>query len=183
MFDRERFIEDCRKARAEDDSHKAVQEVVARAVREPSAVIAGLGEPGEAGFKTLYRGEDLTILNFVWAPLMMLMPHNHNAWAVIGIYTGREDNIFWRRRDGVIEAAGAKSICAGDATPLGRDIIHSVINPIERATGAIQVYGGDFFAPGRSQWDPESLTESPFDIERARRTFKEANDRFAARGD
>ena len=32
------------------------------------------------------------------------MPHNHQMWAVIGIYigiyTGREDNIFWRRVPG-----------------------------------------------------------------------------------
>jgi len=27
---------------------------------------------------------------------MTIMPHNHRMWAVIGIYTGREDNIFWR---------------------------------------------------------------------------------------
>ena len=31
---------------------------------------------------------------------------------VIGIYTGREDNIFWRRsEEGRIEAAGAKALC------------------------------------------------------------------------
>ena len=43
--------------------------------------------------------------------------HNHNMWAVIGIYTGREDNIFWRKlKDGKhIEAAGAKSLMAGTA--------------------------------------------------------------------
>jgi predicted metal-dependent enzyme (double-stranded beta helix superfamily) len=28
---------------------------------------------------------------------MSVMPHNHEMWAVIGIYTGREDNILWRR--------------------------------------------------------------------------------------
>ena len=39
-------------------------------------------------------------------------------------------------------------------------------------------HGGDFFAPGRSEWDPETLEEWPFDIERARRTFKNANARF-----
>jgi predicted metal-dependent enzyme (double-stranded beta helix superfamily) len=32
--------------------------------------------------------------NVVWAPKMTIMPHNHCMWAVIGVYTGREDNIF-----------------------------------------------------------------------------------------
>ncbi len=180
MFEIERFIEDCKGAIAEDGSHKAVREVVARAVSEPGAVLRAVGEPSEAGFQTLHRTEDLTILNFAWSPLMTLMPHNHNMWAVIGIYTGREDNIFWRRRDGVIEAAGAKALSTGDAAPLGRDVIHSVTNPIEKLTGAIHVYGGDFFAPGRSEWDAETLEERPFDVKRVLRLFEEANARFAS---
>ena len=45
MFVLERFIEDCVRARAEDDSHKAVREVVAKAVSDPSSVAAALGEP------------------------------------------------------------------------------------------------------------------------------------------
>jgi predicted metal-dependent enzyme (double-stranded beta helix superfamily) len=64
---------------------------------------------------------------------MMVMPHNHRMWAVIGIYTGREDNVFWRRLKGApnkIEAVGAKALCEMDAEPLGTDIIHSVISPI-----------------------------------------------------
>ena len=99
-------------------------------------------------------------------------------WAVIGIYTGREDNIFWRRQpDGSnrIEAAGAKSLGVGDAEPLGRNIIHSVTNPIPRLTGAIHVYGGDFFGVERSEWDPETLAEGRFDAERLAQRFEAAN--------
>ena len=40
-----------------------------------------------------------------------------------------------------------------DAEPLGSDIIHSVINPIDKLTGAIHIYGGDFFAAERSEWE------------------------------
>ena len=178
MFDIERFVADCREARAGDDSHCAVRDVVTRAVSAPSDVIAALGEPKAAGFVPLYHGPELTILNFAWAPLMTLMPHNHNMWAVIGIYSGREDNIFWRRTETSIEAAGAKNLGAGDAAALGRQVIHSVTNPIPRMTAALHVYGGDFFAPGRSEWCPETLTEAPFDVEKARRTFAEANARF-----
>jgi predicted metal-dependent enzyme (double-stranded beta helix superfamily) len=111
---------------------------------------------------------------------MTLMPHNHNMWALIGIYSGREDNLFWRRRGPVVEAVGAKAIGTGDVAAFGRDVIHSVTNPIEKMTCALHVYGGDFFAPGRSEWDPETLTERPFDVERARRLFAAANARFAA---
>ncbi len=184
MFDLERFIEDCRAAVAGDPSHKAAREVVARAVAEPGAVLVGLGEPKRAEVQKLYNADDLTILNVVWAPRMTIMPHNHEMWAVIGVYTGREDNIFWRRlKDadgGKIEAAGAQALSEKDAAPLGPDIIHSVTNPIPRLTGAIHVYGGDFFAKERSEWDPESLLENPYDVEKNLRLFEEANQLYAA---
>jgi predicted metal-dependent enzyme (double-stranded beta helix superfamily) len=178
MFDLDQFVADCRSALAADKSHKLVREVVAQAVSDPAAVLKGLGDPTRGVLKALYRSEDLTILNIVWAPYMTLMPHNHNMWGVIGIYTGREDNIFWRRvpgQNGRLEAAGAKALGQGDAEPLGRDIIHSVTNPIPRLTAAIHVYGGDFFAAERSEWDPETLDEQRWDPERAVRRFDEAN--------
>jgi predicted metal-dependent enzyme (double-stranded beta helix superfamily) len=182
MFDLEQFIADCRAAVREDEGQRAVREVVARAVADPAAVIACLGEPQRAMVDGLYRADDLTILNIAWGPYMTIMPHNHRMWAVIGMYTGREDNIFWRRlEDGDggtrIEAAGAKSLGARDAAPLGRDIIHSVTNPIPRLTGAIHVYGGDFFAMARSEWDPETLAERRYDAEKAMRLFAESNAR------
>jgi predicted metal-dependent enzyme (double-stranded beta helix superfamily) len=178
-FDLDQFIADCRAALAADRSHKLVREVVARAVSEPATIIRRLGEPKRGALETLYRSADLTILNLVWAPNMTLIPHNHQMWAVIGIYTGREDNIFWRRTPGSargkVEAAGAKALSERDAEPLGHNVIHSVTNPIPRFTAAIHVYGGDFFSAERSEWDPETLTEQRWDPERTIRRFEEAN--------
>ena len=178
-FDTDRFIADCKAARAEDPSHKAIREVLARVVSEPARVLDALGSPRNAGIYTLYRSEVLTILNVIWGPGMTLMPHNHEMWAVIGIYSGREDNIFWRRikgdARGSIEAAGARALGERDVEPLGRDIIHSVTNPIARYTGALHVYGGDFFGVSRSEWDPESLREKPYDVEKLRRIFEASN--------
>ncbi len=180
MFDLDRFIADCRAAAAEEPTHKAAREVVARAVTDPAAVVKELGEPRMAGVDLLYRGDDLTVLNVIWAPLMTILPHDHRTWAVIGVYGGAEDNVYWRRLDdGRIEAAGARSLRVGHAEPLGRDIIHSVTNPITRLTGAIHVYRGDFMAIERSEWDPETLTERPYDKDRNYRAFaEEAKARF-----
>ena len=183
MFEVERFVTDCRAAFAQDATHKAVREVLARAVSDPGAVLKGLGEPKRAEVQKLLHSDSLTILNVVWAPMMTVMPHNHRMWALIGIYTGREDNIFWRRVRGTpkkIEAVGAKALCETDAEPLDTDIIHSVLNPIHQLTGAIHIYGGDFFGAERSEWDSLTLDEHPFDGEQVRRTFEEANARYEA---
>ena len=67
-----------------------------------------------------------------------------------------------------------------DAEPLGTDIIHSVINPINKLTGAIHIYGGDFFAAERSEWDSMTLLEHQSDGERVKRVFEEANARYEA---
>jgi predicted metal-dependent enzyme (double-stranded beta helix superfamily) len=141
-------------------------------------VLKTVGEPNRAAIQPLYRSNDLTILNVIWPASFTLIPHNHQMWAVIGVYTGREDNIFWRRLpdgSGKVEAAGARALCVGDAEPLGHNIIHSVTNPIPRLTGAIHVYGGDFFAAERSEWDPESLEEGRYDVAKNMKLFEDAN--------
>jgi predicted metal-dependent enzyme (double-stranded beta helix superfamily) len=182
MFDLDQFVFDCRAALGQDESQSSVREVVARAVSDPATIVKTLGEPQLAAMQTLYRADDLTILNVIWAPWMTLLPHNHRMWAVIGIYTGREDNIFWRRVQYTqctkVEAAGARALTVKDAVPLGHDIIHSVTNPIPRLTGAIHVYGGDFFGVGRSEWDAETLLEQPCEGAKMARRFEEANALF-----
>ena len=188
MFQKDRFVEDCKLAVGEGP--KAVRELVLEAVADPSGIVSELGEPTKAGVYPLYHADDLTVINFVWAPYMTLLPHNHNMFAVIGIYSGREDNIFWRRIDdgagngtgSGIEAAGADSMGPGQVATLGRDIIHSVANPITKLTSAIHVYGGDFFNPlePRSQWDHETLVEQPWDMDHVRAVFRRAEVRYNA---
>lgn len=180
MFSKEVFIADCRAA--VPAGQEALREIVAEAVSRKAGLMAELGEPVHAGINTLYRADDLTILQFTWAPYMTLMPHDHQMFAVIGIYSGREDNIFWRRTQRTIAAASARSLGAGEVVVLGRDTIHSVLNPIGKMTSAIHVYGGDFFAPAqpRSEWEHETLAERPWNMERVKLLFAEAEQRFNA---
>jgi predicted metal-dependent enzyme (double-stranded beta helix superfamily) len=178
MFDPQRFIAECEGA-ASDGGQRAIRELMQRTVSEPGSITAALGEPKRAGIEVLHRSSSVTILNLVWGPHMTVMPHNHHMWAVIGIYGGREDNIFWRLlpddADRPIEAAGAASLFPGDASPLGRDIIHSVTNPLGKLTGALHVYGGDFLKQDREEWHEETLRQSPYDAAKARRLFEESN--------
>src|SRR5215813_7292397 len=133
-FKLDEFLAACRSARATPDAERAIRELVAEAVADPLHVASTLGEPKHAGLETLYRGPDLTVINFTWAPWMCFKPHNHNLWSVVGIFSGREDNLFWRRTEHAIEAAGARSLGVGEVVTLGRDVIHSVTNPIGKMT-------------------------------------------------
>ena len=156
----------------------AVQEVLARAVRDPDAMLRAVGAPIRAGLQVFHRSPTLTVFAATWTPQMNLMPHNHRMWALIGIYTGREDNILWRPTSGRPQAFGAQCLFAGDVATLPADVIHSVTNPLERFTGGIHIYGGDFFATRRSQWNPETLAEEPSDGDVIRALFERANARM-----
>lgn len=181
MFDVDRFVEDCYGALNEAQPDRAARELVAAAVSDPQALMHALGEPERAGVFTLHRSERLTVLKLIWGPGMDLMPHDHRMWAAIGIYTGLEDNTFWRRGSEGLERLGTKSMEARDATWLADSAIHSVRNPLDRLTGALHVYGGDFFGTPRSEWDPETLEEGPYDVEKNVRLFEESNRRLQSR--
>jgi predicted metal-dependent enzyme (double-stranded beta helix superfamily) len=178
-FDLDQLVSDCRKAVGENAPQAPISEILARSLSDRASLVSTLGEPKRAEMQKLYQGSDLTILNVIWAPWMTLLPHNHKMWAVIVIYTGREDNIFWRRLPADssrrLEAAGAKALCEKDTVELGEDIIHSVTNPIGRLTGAIHIYGGDFFGVQRSEWDAETFLERACDGDRMARRFEQAN--------
>jgi len=162
-MDIDRFVSDCIVANEETDAQIAVNEVLARAVSTPDTVLAALGEPERAGLNVLLRSPKLTIFAAVWTPQMNLMPHDHLMWANIGIYTGREDNIFWKRTPDGIRAFGADALFVRDTAMLPEDALHSVTNPLQRFAGGIHIYGGDFFDTKRSMWNPETLEEEPSD--------------------
>jgi predicted metal-dependent enzyme (double-stranded beta helix superfamily) len=179
MFEIERFCADCRQAMKETDQERAVREVVNQAVADPAALMRDIGEPERAGVFTLHRSDDLTVLNLIWGPEMTLLPHDHRMWAVIGIYTGREENTFYRRseEDGLTKL-GLKIMDAKDCSYLGETAIHKVYNPLTKLTGGLHVYGGDFFGTPRSEWDPESYEEMPYDVDKNVGLFELSNKRM-----
>jgi predicted metal-dependent enzyme (double-stranded beta helix superfamily) len=180
MFDREQFVEECRAALAESDAQGAINAIVKKAVSAPGEILSALGEPQLAGADTIYKSPDLTILNIMWGPQMDIHPHNHEMWAVIGIYSGREDNKFFRRSEDGLTQHGVKELHVKDTVSLGETIIHAVSNPLDKITSAIHVYGGNFFETPRSEWDTKTLEEHPYDVEHTMRLFEESNARMRA---
>lgn len=179
MFDVDEFVSDCVGAIREAAPVVAVRELLTRALERQSDVAAALSR-NVAGLDLLYRSADLTIVNVVWGPRMSIYPHDHRMWAIIGIYGGAEDNTMYRRSTAGLVESGGKALRERDIFPIGRDAIHSVTNPSSRYTGAIHIYGGDFVNQQRSQWDPETLREEPYDSARVTRLFADANAAAAA---
>jgi hypothetical protein len=177
-FNLDNFVVDCMLANQGPDAQVAVLEVLQKAVKDHKRVLSSFEPLQRAGITPIHRSENLTIFSAVWTPQMNLMPHNHLMWANIGIYSGREDNIFWERSDQGISANRAEALFEGDAAPLPTDAIHSVTNPLLRFTGGIHIYGGDFFNTTRTQWNPETLDQEPSDGDAIRGMFERENVRL-----
>ncbi|HEX9682030.1 MAG TPA: hypothetical protein VGA13_03025 [Acidimicrobiales bacterium] len=182
MFDPETFVEECRRALAEDAQQLAVREVVERAVSDPTAVEKAMGSADGWRIDVLYNDDDLTIMHFVWPPSVDLFPHEHKMWSTIGIYGGIEDNTYYRRAGDAIEVTGHRRGEVGDVLLLGADGVHAVQNPTSQWTAALHVYGSDFFSHPRLQWDPQTGEAKPFDVQNARDVLASADAQARADG-
>jgi predicted metal-dependent enzyme (double-stranded beta helix superfamily) len=180
MFDVDTLIADCVACLSDPEPRRAIRETVTQAIHEPN--IASTMAPSQAGITLLHRSDVLTVSQVVWAPHMRVFPHDHRMWACIGVYTGAEDNEFFRRASGDrgsgLESLRGRRIDEGEALLLGDDTIHAVTNAVGRLTAALHVYGGDFVAQPRSQWCEPDLIEEPYDTARVAKLFADANAAF-----
>lgn len=72
--------------------------------------------------------------------------------------------------------ASWQALFQGDVAVLPSDVIHSVTNPLDRFTGGLHIYGGDFFCTDRQQWNPEMLAEEPSDGATIKAIFDRENE-------
>ena len=178
VFSIDEFVDECLDAvrREGVSGAPAVREILQRTVSKPASVVDAIGEPEAAPvFSTWLTSDELTVLHVVWPPTVDLMPHDHMMWASIGLYGGREDNRFFRALpDGRLENRGGTTLLGGDTVLLGPDTIHAVANPSRVWTGAIHVYGGNYFRPGRRLWLDEDGEPIEFDAARVMAVLDEA---------
>ncbi len=176
-FNKDEFVTECLAAvRSGGRANAAVKEIVDRTVSNPSAIEAEVDDRTVSPMMTIWhRSDELTALHIVWPPGVDLFAHDHNMWAVIGIYGGREDNQFYRRLDdGRIEPHTAKTLTQRDVVMLGSDVVHSVANPTREWTAALHVYGGEFFTTPRTMWSKETYEPMPLDVDFVGQTLEAA---------
>ena len=176
-FDKDEFIAECLTAvRNEQGGRLAVKEIVERAVSQPTAIERVVRDRTESPMMTVWHSsKELTAFHVVWPPGVDLFAHDHNMWAVIGIYGGREDNSFYRRLDdGRIEPNTGKTLLSKEVIALGPEVVHSVANPTREWTAALHVYGGEYFTTPRTMWNKETLEPVPLDVDLLAQTIEAA---------
>lgn len=159
MYDFDRFIHDLREGVKAAD-FAAVQESVRRALHEKPYA------PDPARMRVLHDEPGLMVLHTAVGAGFASPPHDHRTWAVIGVYSGQEDNTFYRLAGNsrAIEQTGGRSLRDREVMMLQSDAIHKIANPRKETMLALHVYGLNILNIERSAWDPITGVERPFDI-------------------
>ena len=119
-------------------------------------------------------GHTLAVMAVSWLPDRGAPPHDHGTWAVIAGVDGPEKNEFFERADdrsrpghAKLRKLGEKVCGAGDVVAMPRGMIHGVWNETDAVTISLHIYGKHVNYTGRSQFDLEKQTETPFIVKMA----------------
>jgi predicted metal-dependent enzyme (double-stranded beta helix superfamily) len=127
----------------------------------------------EQGFGVYLLHEEhdhtLAVLAVSWLPDRGTPPHDHGTWALVAGVDGPEKNEFFERVDdrsrpgyAELKKIGEKVFGVGEVAAMPAGTIHSVWNETDRVTVSLHIYGKHINFTGRSQFDPDRRTETPF---------------------
>ena len=169
MFDLQKFLDACRGSLNDPDPAKTVKKLVSEAISDPTAVQNAFAQAHEAErqgpITFASRHSTLSVADVTTPPGLRSPAHNHNMWAVIGVYEGQEHNRFYSFDGGTLRQNGECLLEEGDVIVLGREAIHAIANPLQSSSSAIHVYGGDLVERGgRSMWNPHTSEREDYEI-------------------
>ncbi len=177
MFNLNTFVAECQAALETPNPSAVVEALVREAVTDPDGLKAAFAATANAkslSARALVRSETLTVLDVTNGVGLITPAHDHQMWAVIGVYDGEEQNVFYRADGNELEQIGERLLRTGDVTVLDEHTIHAISNPLQRKSYAIHVYGGDIVnRAGRSIWNPHTLEREPYDVDRLSAYVKE----------
>jgi predicted metal-dependent enzyme (double-stranded beta helix superfamily) len=165
-FDGSEFAQACVTMLGEPDPLGAISELVARAISDPSALAAAFPvpvDPDDDG--VLYQSSDLLVVSALFPAGFTTGIHDHTVEAVIGVWSGHEDNHLYRRTEAGLEEVDGRRVETGEVLVLDRSAIHDVHSPPARWTAALHVYLGDLNGVSRHSWPVTTADPVPFDSE------------------
>jgi len=123
------------------------------------------------GVRVLHEESDHTLAVFVvsWLPGRGTPAHDHGTWAVVAGVVGAERNEFFERTDdrsrpghAILRKTGDKTFGPGDVLAMRTGQIHAVWNRTDATSVSLHIYGKNIQHTGRSQFDVEKQTETPY---------------------
>jgi predicted metal-dependent enzyme (double-stranded beta helix superfamily) len=163
-FSIEGFVQSIRLAANSDEPETAVRDVLLEAVKKPDAIFAATSD--EDGDETMYFEDDsVSIWRCRFQPKIMLPPHEHLLKVLIGVYSGGEKSILYKRTEDGLKEAGSVTVHAGEVITLGKAAIHAVTTKDDKPSDAIHVYLGPLMQLERDLFEWESGKAVAFTLE------------------
>ena len=113
----------------------------------------------------------LAVFSSAYAAGRGFPPHDHGTWAIVAGVEGTEVDTAWRRIDdgtragyAKLEKGGETLVEAGSAVAMVSGEIHSVENRTDRTSVSLHVYGSHVGLIDRSQFDPATHRQQPFQV-------------------
>jgi len=177
-YDLTQYVEDLRKiCREENDNKKIIQRVgplAQKLAATPGFIKDEYYECDEEqgfAFHLLHEEEDHSNAVFViaWLPDRGTPAHNHKTWGVVVGVEGEERETWWQRIDdgstpgyAELKRQTEKAMGPGQVSCVLPEDIHTVWNETDKVSLSLHTYGQHINFTGRSEFDPESKTETQY---------------------
>jgi len=158
----EQLLTDARAAAAGADPVASLKAILEQFLVHAADIEAALPAtlPDEA---LLHASAELTAFHIRLPAGIQYPPHAHGMVALLGLYRGRETNLFYRRAGKALIAAGEVEYRAPTVVALPADVIHAVCNRGTTPSAAIHLYLGNLPQKERSMWHPDLSGERSYD--------------------
>ena len=163
-FSVEGLVQSIRLAANKDDPETAIRDVLLETVKKPDEIFAATSHENED--EILYFEDDsVSIWRCRFQPKIMMPPHEHLLKVLIGVYSGGEKSILYKRTEDGLKEAGSVTAHAGEVITLGKAAIHAVTTGDDKPSDAIHVYLGPLMQLERDLFEWESGKAVAFTVE------------------
>lgn len=175
-FTIEGFAKECKAVMAKSDDRRAAAEAFLQKTLDENdlqQIVNTLEDaiPADAnvGEMIVHSSPELTMM-YVRVPARFQSGiHDHTVFACIGQLYGSEKNVIYDRTvdNKGLTVANTRTVNVGEVISLPEDAIHHIENPNISTSGALHIYGGDFYAvmDERSLWDYDDYSAKSFNFE------------------
>lgn len=163
-FSYESFVEDVRAAARSEHATKAVRAVLADVLADQDLLKSGLPAQDEDEIH-LFEDDTVSIWSCRFDPAFLMPPHEHKMDVHIGVVSGAEKNIMFRRTGERLEHVKTVAVEAGNVLSIGADGLHAVSAEGHAPSHALHVYLGPLTQIKRDLFDWETGNPVDFTME------------------
>ncbi len=169
-FDSDAFVQSCIDALAESDPAGAIGELIERAVSEPRSLELACPVPVDLSDDgVMHLSKEILVCHAIFPRRFQTGIHNHSVGAIIGVWSGYEDNYLFEETGSGLRPLGPHRVETGQILVLGADAIHDVHTPPTTWSAALHVYLGDISTAPRNVWASVDSPPSEFNGEQQER--------------